>query len=102
MTAAREASAQELELLWSAVSDGDYAEDVSDGYLQWAFLIDFRCQGASAIFPGLSGAIVYAENEVGPTAAWLYMGRLELAGAWRDTFSDRLAAGAGHCRGGDR
>jgi hypothetical protein len=91
MSAAREATAQELELLWSAVADGDYVEDASDGHLQWAFLLDFWRQGAAALFPGLTGAVLYAENDVGPTGAWLYSGRDQLAQAWLAAFATRPA-----------
>jgi hypothetical protein len=83
----REATSSELQLLWSAVADADYIEDASDGHLGWAFLLDFTRQGGGALFPGFVGAIVYAENEVGPTAAWFYSRAPELADAWGKTFS---------------
>ena len=89
----REASTRELELLWAAVADGDYVEDASDGHRLWAFLIDFCRQGAAAIFPGLTGAIVFAESEIGPTGAWLYSGRSELVLAWTAKFSKPVALG---------
>jgi hypothetical protein len=90
---AKEATPQELDLLWSAVADGDYVEDASDGHLRWAFLFHFQRQGAAAIFPGLMGAIVYVEEQVGPIAAWLYNGSEDLTAAWQNAFPvERQAA----------
>jgi hypothetical protein len=85
----RESNGAELELLWSAVTDGDYFEDASDGRRRWAFLFDFHRQGAAAIFPGLVGAIVYAEDAVGPTGAWFYSSSADLAVAWQNAFVSR-------------
>lgn len=82
----REAKPKELQVLWDAVADGDYVDNSSDGRLRWAFLLDFPRQGAAALFPGLVGAIVYAEDELGPTQARLYAGRAELLLAWQATF----------------
>jgi hypothetical protein len=93
----RESSESELLLLWSGVAEGDYLEESSDGHLRWAFLIDFERQGASALFPGFVGAIVYAENHVGPTGAWFYDSRADLAAAWQRIFSVAAVA-VGACR----
>jgi hypothetical protein len=81
-----EATAAQLAVLWDAVSHDVYTESASDGRRLWGFRIDFAREGGAELFPGFAGAIVHAENNLGPVAAWFYPSFAELEAGWQAIF----------------
>jgi hypothetical protein len=82
----RAATERELGALWDQVLGGEHSDAISDGHIGWAFLLDLEAVRRGLGISGYLGAILYAEDGIGPTAAWLYSDGGVLIRAWRAAY----------------